>query len=312
MAHLANERVAYFNGDIVPESDVLISFRDHGFLYGDAVFDMTRTFNHRIFKLEEHVERLYRSLKYLRIDPGIDAAEMSRASTEVMERNKHLLSPEEDFWLGQRISRGVLTEAGQQPTVIIECTPLPLKARARLFRDGIDVVIPAVRRTSPAAMSPRAKMHNYINMILADFEAKNADAEAWAVLLDENGNLAEGRGSNIFIVRDGRLLTPKERYVLPGVSRQTVIDLARAAGLSVEEADIDLYDAAVADEIFLTSTSLCICPVRSVNGAAVGNGGGSGNGNAALSGPITQQLTKAYIDFVQFDFIEQYLRHLEA
>jgi branched-chain amino acid aminotransferase len=147
-------------------------------------------------------------------------------------------------------------------------------------------------------------MHNYLNMVVADFEAKNASPDAWAVLLDENGNLAEGQGSNIFLVRDGRLLTPRERYVLPGVSRQTVIDLAAGLGVPVEEKDLDLYDAAVADEIFLTSTSLCICPVASLNGGRVGDG--------KVPGPLTKRLSDAYAEFVGFDFVGQYLKRLKG
>lgn len=306
MPQLANQRVAYFNGAIVPESDVRVSFRDRGFKYGDAAFDTTRSFGHRIFKLQEHLDRFYRSLRYMRLDPGLSKAELARISEEVFERNRHLLGPDDDYWLSQRVSRGADPGYGVEtgPTVIVECAPLPLGARARLFRDGIDVVVPSVRRTSPSALSPRAKMHNYLNMVMADFEAKNASPEAWAVLLDENGNLAEGQGSNIFLVREGRLLTPRERYVLPGISRQTVIDLAGKLGLACEEKDLDLYDAAVADEIFLTSTSLCICPVASVNGGRVGEG--------KVPGPLTKRLMDAYCEFVNFDYVDQYLQRLEG
>ena len=105
------------------------------------------------------------------------------------------------------------------PTVIVECIPLPLKARARLFRDGIDIVVPPTRRIAPDMLSPRAKTHNYLNLIMADLEAKAQDQEAWSVLLDAQGHLAEGIGSNIFLVRDGEVLTPRERFVLPGISR---------------------------------------------------------------------------------------------
>jgi branched-chain amino acid aminotransferase len=297
---LANERVAFFNGRIVPESDVAIPFRDRGFLYGDAVFDMTRSFDGRPFRLPEHVERLYRSLRYVGIDPGMAQKEMIAVSEDVLARNRHLLGPGEDFWLGQRISRGL--RGGGAPTVIVECSPLPLKERARLFRDGIDVVVPSVRRTPPDAFSPRVKSHNYLNLVMAEREVHARDPEAWAVLLDVNGNLCEGLGSNIFLVRDGRLLTPRERYVLAGVSRRTAIELARAEGIPVEEADIDPYDAATADEIFLTSTSLCLCGVRSFNGAKVGDG--------APRGAVTKRLTDAYVRLVGCDFVQQYLAKL--
>jgi len=306
---LSNERVAWFNGKIVRESEVLIPFRDQGFLRGDAVFDMTRSFNGKAFRLTEHIARLYRSLRYLDIDPGLAPAEMAAISEDVLARNRHLLGPGEDYWLAQRISRGVNRVAGDNwdhygPNVIVECIPLPLRERASVFRDGIDVVVPSLRRTPPDALSPRAKMHQYLNLVLADREVKAQNADAWAVLLDANGNLSEGQGSNIFLVRDGRLLTPRERYVLPGVSRQAVIDLAGDLELPVEEQDLDLYDAYTADECFLTSTSLCICGVRTLNGRTIGAG--------KIPGAVTQRLTEAYKELVGCDFVAQYLQRLNA
>src|SRR5262249_9382837 len=130
-----NERVAYHNGKILPESQVLLSFRDRGFLFGDAVFDTARTFNHNPFGLKEHVDRLYRSLRYLRVDPGLSPAEMIAVSEDVLARNLHLIDREDDYWLTQRVSRGQLDidrrkDAAGEPTVIVECTPPPLAARA--------------------------------------------------------------------------------------------------------------------------------------------------------------------------------------
>ena len=301
------ERTAWFNGAFVLESQVLVPFRDRGFKYGDAVFDTTRTFGHRIFKVAEHVDRLYRSLRYLRIDPGIAPAEMVRITEEVLQRNLSLLEPDQDYWVTQRVSRG-LDPAGVAvwgrtgPTVIVECLPLPLRERAALYRDGIKVVTPSVRCTPPEALSPRVKTHNYLNLVAADLEVRDRDPEAWAVLLDTRGNFAEGLGSNLFLVRNGALETPREQMVLAGISRDTVIALAREAGLVVVEKDIDLYDAYTADEAFLTSTSLCICPVRSVNGNVIGAG--------TIPGRVTRQLTEAYARFVDFDFVAQYLKRL--
>ena len=306
---LGNERVAWFNGRIVNESEVLIPFRDQGFLRGDAVFDMTRSFNGKAFRLEEHVGRLYRSLKYLDIDPGLSPAEMAAISEDVLARNRHLLGPGEDYWLAQRISRGISRAPGDNwdhygPNVIVDCVPLPLRERAKLFRDGIEIVTPALRRTPPDSLSPRAKMHQYLNLVLADREVKAQNPDAWAVLLDVNGNLSEGQGSNIFLVRDGRLVTPRERYVLPGISRQATIDLARELQIPFAEQDLDLYDAYTADECFLTSTSLCICGVRSLNGRSFAAG--------RVPGPITQKLVDAYRDMVGCDFVAQYLQRLEG
>ena len=306
---LGNQRVAWFNGRFVRESEVVIPFRDQGFLRGDAVFDMTRSFNGKAFRIEEHVARLYRSLKYLDIDPGLSQAEMATVSEEVLARNRHLLGPGEDYWLAQRISRGVSRVPGDNwdhygPNVIVDCVPLPLRERAKHFRDGIDVVTPSLRRTPPDSLSPRAKMHQYLNLVLADREVKSQNPDAWAVLLDVNGNLAEGQGSNIFLVRDGQLTTPRERFVLPGVSRQGTIELAGRLEIPFAEQDLDLYDAYTADECFLTSTSLCICGVRSLNGRTFGAG--------RVPGPITQRLIDAYKEMVGCDFVAQYLARLDG
>jgi branched-chain amino acid aminotransferase len=306
---LDNERVAWFNGKIVPESQVMIPFRDSSFLRGDGVFDMTRTFDGRIFRLEEHVARLYRSLKYVGIDCGVAQEQMLDISREVVERNRHLLAPNEDYWLGQRISRGVKQVAGDHwdhygPNVIVECIPLPFAERAKQFVEGIEVITPSVRRTPPEALSPRAKMHQYLNMILAEQEVRAQNPDAWAVLLDMHGNLSEGQGCNIFLVTDGKLATPRERFVLPGISRQAVIDLANELGIACEEKDIDLYDAYTADECFITSTSWCICGVRSLNGKTFAAG--------AVPGPVTARLTEAYKALVDCDFVGQYTSRLNA
>ena len=302
MTQLANERVAYHNGEIKPESRVLVSFRDRGFKFGEAVFDTARTVEHKPFKLEEHVDRLFQSMRYLQIDAGLTRSEFLSISNEVLERNLHLIGPDDDYWLFQRVSPGTadpfLGEKAAEPTVIVECTPLPLEARAPLFRDGVRVQIPATRRTPPDAVSPRAKTQNYINLQLADREVRSQDPNAWAVLLDHDGNIAEGLGSNIFFVRDGELLTPRARFVLPGISRETVIDLAGEEGIAVHETDLDLFDAFTSDECFLTSTSLCMVPVSSINGRPIGEGN--------VPGPVTARLVEAYKRLLDFDFVAQY------
>jgi branched-chain amino acid aminotransferase len=307
MSVRANERVAWFNGQFMAESEVRIPFRDSSWVYGDGCFDMTRTFGHRLFKVKEHVERLYRSLKYLRIDPGFGPDRMCALTEELFERNRHLLGPDDDFWVGQRLSRGVKKVEGDNldhhgPNIVLECNPLPFKQRAKLFKAGIKVMVPAHRRVPPESLTPRAKTHNYLNLIVADQEVQSVDPEAWAVLLDTNGNLCEGLGSNIFVVKEGEILTPREKFVLPGVSRQTAIDLAEAEGFTVREADIDLYDAYNADEVFLTSTSLCICPVVKVNGVAIGEAG-------QVWGPVATAIADGYKRLVDHDFIGQYLNH---
>lgn len=299
--------VVWLNGQIVPETEARIPFRDQGFKYGDAAFDTTRTFGHRIFKLEEHLDRFFRSLNYLRIYPRITKNELKEITEEITKINLKNVSEDEDIWVTQRISRGLeksdkrLWTDYPEQTIIVESRPLPFRERGKFYREGLRVRTPSVRRPAPDTLSPRAKTHNYLNLILGELEVKDVDPEAQALLLDTNGNLAEGKGSNIFIVKDGRIITPKERYVLPGVSRETVLDLACKQNIPAEEADIDLFDAINAEEVFVTSTSFCICPVRSINGTDISDG--------VIPGRITKLLIDAYVDLVDCDWYGQYLKY---
>ena len=307
MSERPNERVAYFNGEIVPESHVVVPFRDRGFRWGDGAFDTERTVNGKIFKLRPHIDRLFRSLRYLRIEIDETRDEIAAATEEVVARNLSLLPEGEDYWVYQNVSRGAdwigdEPNLRKGPTVIVHVQPLPLRSRAALFRDGIELMVSPIRRTPPEAQSPRAKLTNYINVTLADMHVKSQNPQAWAALLDVNGNLNEGTGQNMFLVRDGGLLTPRGEMVLEGVSRQTVFELAETCGIPVREADLDLFDAYAADEAFLSSTSLCICPVRSVDNRPLAN--------PAIPGPVTRCLMDAYKDLLDFDFEQQYLQFL--
>ena len=300
---MATERVAYVNGQIVPESEAVISIRDRGFLQGDAVFDTTRTFGGRIFRLDEHLDRFFNSLKYMRIDPGLTKQDFARLTMEVLEANLPLIEADDDYWVTQRATRGVTVDGEVKPSIIIECVPLPFKARAAYYRDGLPVVVPSVRRTPPESQSPRAKVHNYVNLVQASLEVESQNPNAWPILLDTNGNLSEGPGSNIFIVKDGIVLTSREQFILSGISRGVAIELAQELGIEVQETDIDLYDAYTADEAFVTSTSFCICPVSSFNGSPIADG--------SVPGPVTDRLTRAYSGMVGLDVAGQYLARLE-
>ena len=300
---MTGERVAFVNGRIVPESEAVVSIRDRGFLQGDAVFDTTRTFGGRIFRLDEHLDRFFSSLKYMRIDPGLTKDDFARLTMEVLQANMPLLADDDDYWVSQRVTRGVRVGGEDRPSIIIECVPLPFKARARYYRDGLPVIVPSVRRTPPESQSPRAKVHNYVNLVQAELEVRSQNPDAWPILLDTNGNLSEGPGSNIFIVKDGAVMTPKEQFVLAGISRRVTIELAQELGIEVHETDIDLFDAYTADEAFVTSTSFCICPVSSFNGSTVADG--------AVPGPVTDRLTKAYSGLAGLDITAQYLARLE-
>ena len=297
------ERTTYFNGEYLPESKVCVSFRDRGFSLGDAVFDAERTFGGEIFRLKTHIDRLYRSLEKASIDPGLTPAEMTDITRETVARNLPLLEPGEDYWVMQRVTRGLNVVGGELwqssgATVIVECTPLPLAARAPMLRDGLDVVTPSHRRVPPESLDPNIKSHNYLNLVMADLEIRDRAPHAWAMLLDTRGFVSEGIGSNVFFVKDGELLTPKADYVLPGVSRAVVLELAAAEGVVAHEEDISLEQARSADEAFITSTSFCICPVRSYDEVRLDKTG--------IPGPITRQLSDAFAKEAQFDFVGQY------
>ena len=301
---MAQEMVTYVNGEIVPDSQAKISVHDSGFTAGDAVFDTTRTFGHKIFRLKEHLERFARSLKYQRLEPPLSMKEFADVTMEVLERNLPLLDDDDDVWVTQRVTRGV-KESGKAttPGVIVECKHLPFADRARFYRDGLPLITPSVRRTPPQSLSPRAKMHQYINIGQGTMEVKAQNPDALAMLLDINGNIAEGPGSNFFIVRDGVVITPREQYVLAGISRGVALELAQELNIETQETDIDLYDAYTADECFVTSTSYCICPVSSMNGSTFGDGG--------VPGPVTDRLQKAYSGLVGIDIVGQYLSRLD-
>jgi branched-chain amino acid aminotransferase len=287
------DRVAFWNGRIVPESELRLSFQEALAFAEDGVYDAVRTFGGKPFMLREHLERLEQSLAYVRLDPGFSLDELGQASLELCRRNWDGT----DFWISLWIGRGV----GGGATVVIECSPIPFAERAHFYRDGVVVRTSSVRRTPPWAQSPRAKAISALNLSVAAAEVRDADPDALPLLLDEHGNLCEAWGSNVFVVSRGRLATPQERFVLPGVTRGVVIGLARELGLVVEERDIDVFEAATADEVFLTSTSLCVCPVESVDGYKPRA--------QRVPGPVTERLQRAFAEHLDFDFVGQYLSH---
>ncbi len=303
-----SQRIVYLNGDYVPEPEATVHVSDRGFIYGDAVFDTARTFNGKIFRLQDHVDRLMRSLRYLRIDPGLTAKQIVDISGEVLDRNRHLLGADEDYWVFQRITRGPAfaepVDGESSATVIVLCIPLPLAVRAPLFRDGIEVVIPTTRRIAPDALSPNAKTNNYLNLIVAGQETEKIARGSWPILLDYRGFLCEGSGSNIFLVRDGMVMTPQEQYVLPGISRKVVIELCGKLDIPCRETDLTHFDMTTADEAFITSTSICMCPVKSFNGELTAD--------TTIPGPITKKLMDAYCEEIGFDYIAQYMAHMPA
>jgi branched-chain amino acid aminotransferase len=216
------ERFVYLNGDYVPERDAKVSVLDRGFRWGDAVYDATRTFDGRLFKLDEHVERFFRSLRYARIDPGLDRAAVSALCEEVVRRNEPARrAADGDYILTMQASRGLVggiysPGVGATPTVTAYCMPLALATHARYYRDGAPVIVTATRRTPPESVSPRAKVSNKMNHFQAEFEAKAADPDAFALMLDTDGNIAESSGSDFLFISNGVLRIPQRRTHLTG------------------------------------------------------------------------------------------------
>lgn len=300
----ADERVAWFRGAIRPEREVLISFRDGGAVHADAVYDTERTFNGTIFRLDDHLDRLWRSMAYLGIQPPLPQVELREITLEVARRNYEICG--RDLWVTQRVSSGTPREYGGDalPTLTVDSLPLPFESRAPFFRDGINVVTPALRRVPPWALSPQAKTVNYLNPLLAGRQVAASNPGAWPILLDERGNLSEGGGANVFLVRGGALMTPRAEYVLPGITRGVVLELAAGLGIPAEERDLGLFEAAMADEMFVTATSLCVCPVVTFNGGPMRN--------PAIPGPITRRLQEAFSQLAGVDIVGQFLERLGA
>ena len=295
------EPTVYLNGQFVPASEAKVSVFDRGFRLGDAVFDTARTFRHRPYKLREHLERLERSLRYIRVDAGLSLDEIEAITLQIVERNIPLLQENDDVWIHQVISRGQLRQSASA-TVVIMTEPLPFQSFARYYTVGVPLITPSVRHTPVQSVEPRAKTVSRLNLVLAELEAQQANPDAWALLLDLEGNITEYTSGNFFMVRKGTLLTPFERASLGGISREIVLELAEELGIPTREAELTPYDAYNADEAFLTSTSKCIIPVRSLNGINIG---------AKMPGPITRRLLDTWSARVEVDIVAQALSHLD-
>lgn len=296
------ERTIYLNRDFVPESEAKVSVMDWGFSGGDAVYEVTRSFNHALFRFEDHLSRLYRTLTYARIDCGLDASGMAEVSRETFERNKPLLGDNEDYALWHVISRGHrLDEPDMRPTVVIYCLLIDFGRFARDYIDGAIMVTPATRRTPPECVDAKAKLTNRANQMQALFEAKQTDPRAIPLMLDVHGNIAESNTANFFFISDGRLCTSRARNVLGGITRKVVFELAEAQGLEVVEGDFTPYDVYNAEEAFTSGTSATILPVGSLNGAAFDGG---------VPGPVTLRLIRAWNDLIGSDYVAQAMMQL--
>ncbi|MDA2980031.1 MAG: aminotransferase class IV [Actinomycetota bacterium] len=294
----SNPTIAYHNGSWVPWSDVRIDPNDRGFLTADAVFDAARTFNGEGFQLKAHVDRLYRSLHITRMDPGISADEMLTITMEAIERNEEHRAAVGDFQVWQGVTRGAgrwAYDAGV-PNVYVKVSPVDFGRYGPHYEKGARAVVTRTQSLSYGTVDPKLKTYSRMHFNLAELEAGYTDPGAWPVLVDSIGNLTEGSGYNLFIVSGGRVITPPSTGVLPGISRQYAIDIAKRLGLMVDEVDIQPFDLYSADEAFFTGTSPCILPVTVADGLPIGSG---------LPGPITQQMLGTWSEDVGVDIATQ-------
>ena len=295
------EYTAYFKGEWMPFSEVKIDPMDRGFTVGDVVFDVARTFNGKSFRMEDHIQRLYRSLKFVRIDPGLSAKEMLDISEEVVQRNDHLRAEVGDFTITQFVTRGPgsSSRSAGPPAVCVKVAPIGFGRFADLFKDGAHGVITRTRSYPVESLDPKVKNYSRMNFNLADLEAADVDPEAWPILTDAEGSLTEGTGYNVFLVTDGVIRTPGDRNILQGVSRGMVFDLARQLNIPLVEEDLQPYDLYTADEAFFSGTSPCILPVSKVDQREIGDG---------RPGPIVEQLLSAWSETVGMDIVDQALQ----
>jgi len=304
-----SQHLVFLNGTLMPRDEAKISVFDSAVMLGDTVTESTRTFAHRLFKLDDHIKRLYRSLKITRINPGMTPDEMTALSLRVLDANRHLLGPGDDCWLVHNISRGQ-SVAGADPTVqrspatiIVFTQPMILSDWARFYVEGCHAVTPMSRATPSQALDARIKNRSRMAYTLAEIEVKLVDPQAQSVLLDIHGNIAENKGGNFFVVSDGVLKTPLTGNALAGISRATVLELAARHGIPVRECDLQPYDAYTADEAFFSSTPYCIMPATRFNGLPVGDG---------KVGPITKRLLAAWSELVGVDIVDQGLGQLKG
>jgi branched-chain amino acid aminotransferase len=297
------EGTCYLNGNFVPASEAKISVFDRGFTGGEGVYDVTRTFRHRPFRLDEHIARLYRSLRYCDIDCGIAPSEMTALSLEVLNRNAHFLGPEDDCAIWQVISRGRgwFLDGPQKATTVIFCVPVAFENFAHQYLDGCAVMTPSTRRTPPQSLEAKAKITNKMNHAIALREAKQVHPSCIPLMLDVDGNITETHQGNFFFVAGGKLCTSTNKNVLGGITRSTIFSIAAELGIPVSEGDFTPYDVYSADEAFTASTSPTMVPVKSLNGIAIGS---------AIPGPLTLRLIKAWNAMVGVDIVSQALSHL--
>ena len=273
----------YLNGKFVPEEQATVSVFDHGFLYGDGVFEGIRAYDGRVFRLEDHVKRLFDSAQAIMLNIPLTEEEMCQAILETLRKNNL-----RDAYIRPIVSRGygdlgLDPNKCPKPSVIIIAVEWGAMY-GDLYEVGLTAVSVSVRRNSPDSLPPNIKSLNYLNNILAKIEA-NIKGGNEAIILDSRGLVSEGSGDNIFVIKDGQISTPHTINNLKGITRAAVMDLAEIRGNPIQEKELGLFDLYTADEVFVTGTAAEVAPVTKVDGRVIGTG---------RPGPITKELMAAF------------------
>jgi len=274
----------YVDGRFVPKEEASVSVYDHGFLYGDGVFEGIRVYGGRVFKLDEHVRRLYESAKSILLEIPIPPEEMKRLILEAVRRNGL-----QDAYVRPIVTRGrgdlgIDPRKCGRPTVVVIVDQIQLYPE-RAYREGLRMITATHRKSPSDSLNPRIKSLNYLNQILARLEANLAGADE-ALMLNHEGYVCECSADNVFVVRSGEVWTPPAHLgILRGVTRDAVLEIARDLGIPAFERTFTLHDVYTADEVFLTGTGAEIGPVVWVDGRVIGSG---------KPGPLTLRLLQAY------------------
>lgn len=299
-------RKVYYNGKFVDESEAKISIYDSALMYGDMVFEMTRTFNKKQFKLKEHLDRLYDSMRYLHIPFPMKIEEMEQAVYDTMEINEPFLEKDDEHRIMIDVTRGLLpiyqnniSGVNSGVNVIIADYPLrwTVSNLGHLYDKGVNSVVVAQRAIPAELLEPKVKNRSRIHYLMANIQASMISGEDnWPILLDPDGFVTEGPGDNFFIVKNGVVITPEGRNVLRGISREYIFDLCKELNIPYLEKNIEQYDIVTADESFLTATPFCMIPSTKFNGVNIGTG---------KMGQITKKLLDKWSENVGVDIASQ-------
>jgi branched-subunit amino acid aminotransferase/4-amino-4-deoxychorismate lyase len=300
---------AYSNGRLIPAAELSVSVADAGFVLGATVAEQLRTFGGRLFRLEQHLERLARSLEIVGVDPGCPLADLASAAEELAARNQRLVEPGDDLGMAIFVTPGGYAPlAGRGavaagPSIGIHTWPLAFGLWAARYERGESLVTPVVRQTPADCWPPELKCRSRMHYYLADRAARAQEPGARALLLDHRGSVCETAAANLVAVcRNQGLVTPPNTQVLRGISLQALHELATAAGLDWHERELRPEDLAHADELLLTSTHSCVLPATRLNGHPIGDG---------RPGPVYRQLLAAWSALVGLDIPAQ-ARHFAS